>query len=52
VWGQEFLFAVESAKDASVSIDKAPPLPMKRAPGSNYWYLLKMLRLGTTHQYQ
>ena len=52
VWGQEFLFAVESAKDASVSIDKEPAIPMKRVPGTNYWYLVKMLRLGTTHQYQ
>jgi len=52
VWGQEFLFAVESARDASVSIDKEPPAPMKRVAGTNYWYLLKMLRLGTTHQYQ
>jgi enterochelin esterase family protein len=52
VWGQEFLFAVQNEKDASVSIDKEPPVPMKRVPGTNYWYLLKMLRLGTTHQYQ
>jgi enterochelin esterase-like enzyme len=52
VWGQEFLFAVESPRDASVSIDKEPPLPMKKVAGTNYWYLLKMLRLGTTHQYQ
>ena len=25
---------------------------MKQVAGTNYWYLLKMLRLGTTHQYQ
>jgi len=24
---------------------------MKRVAGTNYWYLLKTLRLGTTHQY-
>lgn len=52
VWGQEFLFAIQSQKDASVSIDKEPPVPMKRVAGTDYWYLLKMLRLGTTHQYQ
>src|SRR5579862_9829898 len=52
VWGQEFFFALQSAKPAAVSIDKEPPIPMKQAPGTDYWYLLKMLRLGTTHQYQ
>ncbi len=51
VWGQDFLFAVESLAQASVSIDKQPPLPMKRIAGSSYWYLLKTLRLGTTHNY-
>jgi enterochelin esterase-like enzyme len=52
VWGQEFVFAVESASPASVSIDNEPPIPMKRVPGTNYWYLWKMLRLGTTHRNQ
>src|SRR5215467_14513474 len=52
VWGQEFFFAVESAKEAAVSIDKEPAVPMKQIAGTNYWYLLRMLRLGTTHQYQ
>ncbi|MEZ5399253.1 MAG: alpha/beta hydrolase-fold protein [Bryobacteraceae bacterium] len=52
VWGQEFLFAVESATAASVVIDKQPAEAMKRAGGSNYYYLLKTLRMGMTHQYQ
>jgi enterochelin esterase-like enzyme len=51
VWGQEFLFAVESKTEATVAIDKEPPVAMKRVAGSDYWFLLKMLRLGTTHQY-
>jgi len=51
VWGQEFLFAVESASEATVSIDKQPPIAMTRVPGSNYWYRLMVLRLGTTHTY-
>jgi enterochelin esterase family protein len=51
VWGQEFFFAVESGSAATVGIDGEPPVPMKQAPGSNYWYLLQRLRLGTTHQY-
>ena len=52
VWGQEFVFAVESAKPASVVIDREAPVPMKQVPGTNYWYLWKMLRLGTTHRNQ
>ena len=52
VWGQEFFFALESQKEAAVSIDKEPPIAMKKVAGTDYWYLLKMLRLGTTHQYQ
>src|SRR3954447_467093 len=51
VWGQDFLFAVESDSDATVSIDKQPPLPMTRVPGTKYWYRLMTLRLGTTHNY-
>ncbi|MEZ5352476.1 MAG: alpha/beta hydrolase-fold protein [Bryobacteraceae bacterium] len=51
VWGQDFLFAVESPTPATVSIDKQPPLKMKHVAGTNYYYLLKTLRLGVTHQY-
>ncbi len=51
VWGQDFFFAVESATPATVSIDKEAPVPMKRVAGTNYYYLLKTLRLGRTHQY-
>jgi len=51
VWGQEFLFAAESRTEATVAIDKEPPVAMKRVPQSDYWYLLRRLRLGTTHQY-
>ncbi|MGH9719775.1 MAG: alpha/beta hydrolase [Bryobacteraceae bacterium] len=51
VWGQEFLFAVESDKPASVSVDKQPPVAMTNVPGTKYWYKLMTLRLGTTHNY-
>jgi len=51
VWGQEFLFAVEADKPASVSVDKQPPLGMTNVPGTKYWYKLMTLRLGTTHNY-
>src|ERR1022692_2013582 len=48
VWGQEFLFAVESEKPATVAIDKQPAVPMTNIPGTKYWYRLMTLRLGTT----
>ena len=51
VWGQEFLFAIESERPATVSIDKQPPLAMSNVPGTKYWYRLMTLRLGTTHNY-
>src|SRR5437016_2008415 len=51
VWGQEFLFAVQSEKPASVAVDKQPPVPMTNIPGTKYWYKLMTLRLGTTHNY-
>lgn len=51
VWGQDFLFVVESATPATVAIDKQPPVEMKRVSGTNFYYLLKTLRLGVTHPY-
>ncbi|HVW86519.1 MAG TPA: alpha/beta hydrolase-fold protein [Bryobacteraceae bacterium] len=51
VWGQDFLFAVESDTPATVSIDREPPIAMKRIPGTKVWYRLMTLRLGTTHNY-
>src|SRR5262245_32700819 len=51
VWGQEFLFAVESDKPAMVSVDKQPPVALTNVPGTKYWYKLMTLRLGTTHNY-
>lgn len=52
VWGSDFLFLVEAATPASVSIDQQPALSMTRVPDSNYWYRLMTLRLGTTHNYR
>src|SRR5262245_25090917 len=51
VWGQEFLFAVESEQPPVVSIDHQTPLAMKRAGNTNVWFRLETLRLGTTHTY-
>jgi enterochelin esterase-like enzyme len=51
VWGQDFLFAVQSDAAASVSIDNQPPIPMTNIPGTKLWFRLMTLRLGTTHYY-
>ena len=51
VWGQEFLFALESDQPASLAVDHQPPVPMTNIPGTKYWYKLLTLRLGTTHNY-
>lgn len=51
VWGQDFLFAVESAAPATLSIDHQPPVAMTAVPGTRLWYKLATLRLGTTHNY-
>ena len=51
VYGQEFLFAVQSDNPATLSIDHQPPVPMTNVAGTRYWYKLATLRLGTTHNY-
>lgn len=51
VWGQDFLFAVESEKPATLSIDHQPAVALTSIPGTKYWYRLMTLRLGTTHNY-
>jgi enterochelin esterase-like enzyme len=52
VWGQDFLFAVDSEKEPSVSIDGQPPASMSRLPESSVWYRLVKMRTGVTHSYE
>ena len=52
VWGQDYLFLVESAAPASISIDNEPPLPMARVPDSNTWMRVVKMRVGVTHAYE
>jgi len=52
VWGQDFLFAFKAEEAVTVSIDHGPPQAMRRVEGTPYWYLLRTLRLGTTHHYE
>jgi enterochelin esterase-like enzyme len=51
VWGQDFLFAVQSDQPATVAIDHQPSVSLTNIPGTKYWYRLMTLRLGTTHNY-
>jgi enterochelin esterase family protein len=52
VWGQDYLFMIESAAPASVSIDGERPLPMARVPNSNLWMRVEKMRVGVTHAYE
>jgi enterochelin esterase-like enzyme len=52
VWGQDYLFLVESSSPASVSIDLEPPLAMAKIEGSDVWMRLVKMRVGVTHAYQ
>ncbi len=52
VWGQDFLFAIDTEKQPSVSIDGQPPALMSRLPDSTVWYRLIKMRTGVTHSYQ
>jgi hypothetical protein len=51
VWGQEFLFLLNTEQTPTISIDEQPPLPMTPIGGTSYWYRLETLRLGTTHNF-
>ena len=53
VWGQDFLFAVDTEKEEpSVSIDGQPAAAMSRLPDSTIFYRLVKMRTGVTHSYQ
>jgi enterochelin esterase family protein len=52
VWGEDFLFAIESAKEPSLSIDFQPPVPMTRLGTSDVWCRLAKMRTGVTHAYE
>jgi len=52
VWGQDFLFLAETAKQPAVSIDGQPQTPMTRVPNSGFWYAQVKMRTGVTHSYE
>jgi enterochelin esterase family protein len=51
VWGQDALFALNSDKPATISIDTQAPAPMTRVGVTDYWYRLETLRIGATHRF-
>ena len=51
VWGQDALFALRSDQPAAISIDTQAPVPMTRVDGTDYWFRLETLRIGTTHRF-
>jgi enterochelin esterase family protein len=52
VWGQDFLFAVQSDGAATVSIDAQPAALLSKLPGSSLSCRLVKMRTGVTHSYQ
>jgi enterochelin esterase-like enzyme len=52
VWGQDFLFAIETEQTPEVSVNAQPPLAMGRVPNTNLWYRLMKMRTGVTHSYR
>lgn len=52
VWGQDFVFALQSEQPATVSIDQKPPVAMTRVPDSNLWVRSEKMRVGVTHSFQ
>src|SRR5689334_12630527 len=52
VWGQDFLFAIASDKEAAISVDGQPAVSLAKLDGSNVQYRLLKMRTGVTHSYQ
>ena len=52
VWGQDYLFLVNSPSAVTVSINQQPPTALTQVPGSNLWMLLTKMRTGVLHSYQ
>ena len=51
VAGEDVLFLLKTERQAAVSIDDAPPLPMTPIGGTGYQHRLEQLRLGATHNF-
>jgi enterochelin esterase-like enzyme len=49
--GPDFIWAVESASQPTIVIDDQPSGAMQRVPGSNLWFHVGQLRVGTGHRF-
>jgi enterochelin esterase-like enzyme len=52
IWGEDYLFVIESPSPATVSIDQQPALAMSKIANSSLWMRLVKMRVGVTHAYQ
>jgi enterochelin esterase-like enzyme len=52
VWGEDYLFVVQSTAVPSVSIDQQAAAPMQKIGSSDLWMRLVKMRVGVTHAYQ
>jgi enterochelin esterase family protein len=48
IWGQDYLFAADSATPVSFSLNQQPALSMQRVEGTNLWFRLEKMRTGVT----
>jgi Putative esterase len=52
IWGQDFLFVIDSPSPVTISIDQQPAVGMSPIEGSALWIYLRKMRTGVTHSYQ
>ena len=49
--GHDFIWAVESSAVPSIVIDDQPAGPMRQIAGSQLWFHVAQLRVGTSHRF-
>jgi len=49
--GPDFIWAVETAGQPSIVVDEKPAGPMRRIAGSNVWFFVSQLKVGTGHRF-
>lgn len=49
--GADFIFAVESAQAPSMNLDDQSVSGLHRIPGSDLWFYVTQLRVGTSHRF-
>jgi enterochelin esterase-like enzyme len=49
--GPDFIWAVESASQPSMILDDQPAGPLRQIAGTNLWFHVAQLRVGTSHRF-